>query len=138
MKPILIDTNAYAAYRHGNVAAKELIEAAPRVGVSVVVLAELLTGFRLGRYWQKNFDDLQAFLSWPGVEILSIESETARRYSELSVELRRAGTPIPTNDLWIAATALATGFGILTYDAHFRRIPGIIVGTTANDFGESA
>ncbi|MGN6276522.1 MAG: PIN domain-containing protein [Solirubrobacterales bacterium] len=63
---------------------------------------------------------------------LPVDSETSRHYAEIVAELRRAGTPIPTNDIWIAATAARNGAAVLACAAHFERIArvgSIVVGT---------
>jgi tRNA(fMet)-specific endonuclease VapC len=50
------------------------------------------------------------------------DAEASRHYAEIVVDLRRAGTPIPTNDVWIAAIAAREGALVVTYDPHFERI----------------
>jgi predicted nucleic acid-binding protein len=71
---------------------------------------------------EKNEAELREFLDNPVVERLSIDPEVARLYGEIVVELRRAATPIPTNDIWIAAAAARVGATVLTYDPHFAKI----------------
>jgi len=51
-----------------------------------------------------------------------VDEEVARIFTEIVVELCRAGTPLPTNDIWIAATAARTGATVLSYDNHFRLV----------------
>jgi tRNA(fMet)-specific endonuclease VapC len=76
----------------------------------------------LGGRRQRNEGDLADFLANPVVEVLMIDAETSRHYAEIVVDLRNAGTPIPTNDIWIAATAARHGASVLTCDDHFQRI----------------
>jgi tRNA(fMet)-specific endonuclease VapC len=75
--------------------------------------------------------ELQAFLDNPAVEVLQVDSETSRHYAEIVAELRTAGTPLPTNDIWIAASAARNGTTVLTCDDHFeriRRVGSIVIG----------
>ena len=134
MIPILVDTNAYAAWQRGISGAAEVIEAAPSLGLSVIVLGELLTGFKVGARFNKNIEGLNRFLASPIVEIVPIDRAIAERYANLSVVLRQTGTPIPSNDLWVAATALERGFAVFTHDSHFRAVPGLKIGSCLADF----
>jgi predicted nucleic acid-binding protein len=70
---------------------------------------------------------LQRFLSSPRVRVTEMNDETALRYAEIFNFLRRAETPIPTNDIWIAASAMQHGLRVLTTDAHYTRLPQVIV-----------
>lgn len=71
---------------------------------------------------RRNEIDLLEFSANPIVEVLAVDDESSRHHAEIVVELRRAGSPLPTNDLWIAAVAARHGALVLTYDAHFERI----------------
>jgi len=95
------------------------------IGVPVVVIGELSVGFALGRRSAENERELRAFLGQPVVEVVDVGEEIARAWSEIIVALRRAGTPLPTNDVWIAATAACLGAPVLTCDEHFERIARI-------------
>jgi tRNA(fMet)-specific endonuclease VapC len=119
---LALDTSAYSHFMRGDPAAVDLVDVADWVGVSVVVLGELRTGFGLGKRSKQNEAELEAFLQNPVVHVLDVDNEAARIYSEIVIALRRAGTPVPTNDIWIAATAARVGAQIVTYDAHFRAI----------------
>jgi tRNA(fMet)-specific endonuclease VapC len=88
-----------------------------------VVLGELHAGFVLGARREKKFRELSRFLDQPGCRIAGIGAELAERYGELVRVLRRQGTPIPTNDLWVAAVALHTAATVVTLDHHFAQIP---------------
>jgi tRNA(fMet)-specific endonuclease VapC len=92
------------------------------LGVSSIVLGELWTGFILGKRLEKNEAELLEFLDNPVVERLTIDDDVARIYGEIVVSLRKAATPIPTNDIWIAASAARAGATVITYDPHFERI----------------
>jgi predicted nucleic acid-binding protein len=117
-----LDTSAYSNFRRGNEEVAALLDRAEFVGVPTVALGELRTGFLLGDRQRRNEDELDAFLDNPAVQVLPVDSETSRQYAEIVTELRKAGTPIPTNDIWIAATAARNGTTVLTFDDRFERI----------------
>lgn len=122
MSAFCLDTSAYSNFRRGNEEVATLLDGAELVGVSTVALGELKAGFLLGGSRRRNEIELEAFLDNPAVEVLQVDSETSRHYAEIVAELRGAGTPLPTNDIWIAATAARNGSTVLTCDSHFNRI----------------
>ena len=122
MNRVCLDTSAYSHFRRGEVRAVQAIDSAEWVGVPSIVLGELWTGFLLGTRTERNVTELQAFLRHPAVESISVDDEVARIYGEIVVDLRASGTPIPTNDIWIAACAAWASAVVLTFDAHFRNI----------------
>lgn len=122
MSAFCLDTSAYSNFRRGNEDVATLLDQAELVGVSTIALGELRTGFLLSGRRQRNEMELNAFLDSSVVEVLPVDSETSRHYAEIVAELRRAGTPVPTNDIWIAATAARNGTTVLTCDDHFERI----------------
>jgi tRNA(fMet)-specific endonuclease VapC len=117
-----LDTSAYSNFRRGNEEIALLLDQAKFVGVPTVALGELRTGFLLGGMRERNEAELELFLDHPAVEILPVDSEVTRRYAEIVVDLRQAGTPVPTNDIWIAAIAARNGTAVLSCDEHFKRI----------------
>jgi tRNA(fMet)-specific endonuclease VapC len=117
-----LDTSAYSNFRRGNEEVATLLDRAELVGLSTIALGELRTGFLLGGRQGRNEAELEAFLDNPVVEVLQVDAETSRHYAEIVTELRAAGTPLPTNDIWIAATAARNGATVLTCDDHFERI----------------
>ena len=125
MSRICLDTSAYSHFRRGEQAAVEIITTAREVCVPVIVLGELRSGFRAGSRHLDSAKELRRFLAHPAVRVIDVDDEIASLYSDVVVELRRAGTPIPTNDLWIAATAIREGTSIVTYDGHFRLVPRV-------------
>ncbi len=125
MSSYCLDTSAYSNFRRGNEEVAALLDRAELVGVSTVALGELRTGFLLGGKRRRNETELDAFLDSSVVEVLPVDSETSHQYAEIVAELRKAGTPIPTNDIWIAATAARNGTTVLTCDDHFERIARI-------------
>ena len=134
MKRILLDTNAYAAFKTGEAAAIEIIRGVETIGVSTVVLGELLSGFAAGRREADNRSELSAFLESPRVQVLPVDETTAEYYAHVFIGLRRKGRPIPTNDLWLAATALQHGLAVYSYDRHFQDVDGLLLGSRPEDF----
>ncbi len=124
---VLLDTSAYSALLRGHEAVLDVMQRSESVAVSAVVLGELHSGFRAGNRCTENTAQLTQFLSKPSVRVLHVTEETALRYAEVDVYLRRKGRPIPRNDVWIAAAALEHGLQLLTLDAHFREIPLLLI-----------
>ena len=127
MSRILLDTSAYAAYMRDHPELQAPVRSASSVHLTAVVMGELLAGFKKGRRTRQNEERLREFIAEPRVTVLSVDDETAVRYAVIRDYLRREGTPIPTNDLWIAASASQHGLRVLTSDEHFLRVPQIIV-----------
>jgi tRNA(fMet)-specific endonuclease VapC len=117
-----LDTSAYSQFKRGHEPAVELMDGAEWIGVPAIVLGELWMGFGLGDRAKRNDRELQAFLANPVVEVLPVDAEIARLFAEIASGLRRRGTPLPSNDIWIAATCARASATLLTYDEHFRRI----------------
>jgi tRNA(fMet)-specific endonuclease VapC len=124
---VMVDTSAYSAYLRGNAEAKQALQEADEIYLNPVVLGELYTGFARGGREKKNRDILGQFCESPRVQVAVIDGETAERYSAILTYLWSKGTPLPTNDLWIAATAMQYGLKLITTDGHFRNVPHIIV-----------
>ena len=125
LKRLLLDTNAYTRLLLGEERVLDAVGAAERVYLSVFVMGELLAGFRGGHKLEQNRRLLDSFLAKPTVVFLGATEETADLFGQVKNDLRQAGTPIPINDLWIAAHALETGSVLLTYDEHFDFITGL-------------
>jgi tRNA(fMet)-specific endonuclease VapC len=124
---VCLDTSAYSRLMGGHAPLTQLLESADEVLVPATVLGELHAGFEMGSRREANRRKLDEFLALSGVETTAVTAEIAERYGLLVSQLTRQGTPIPTNDIWIAATALETGSRLVTYDSHFEHIPGLIV-----------
>lgn len=122
---ICLDTSAYSAFKRGHEVALDVIQRADELVLPAVVVGELLAGFRLGAREASNRRELDRFLDSPRVDVASLDSETGERYADIVAYLRGHGTPIPTNDIWIAATAMEWGLRVLTTDAHFQRLPQV-------------
>jgi len=116
---LVLDTSAYSRFRNRDERVLELIAAAEIVSVPTIVLGELEAGFALGRRERENRSMLAEFLAESFVSILPVTPAVARRYGRLFADLRRAGTPIPINDVWIAATTIDCGGHLLTFDSDF-------------------
>ena len=134
MRAILVDTNAYTAFMRGEPAVVEVMAHAPQLFVNSVVLGELLAGFAAGTRQAKNRSELAQFLNSPRVGVYPITAETADSYALVYANLRRKGQPIPSNDLWIAASALEHGAALLSLDAHFEKVDGLRLGQSLSDF----
>ncbi|MDM8568169.1 type II toxin-antitoxin system VapC family toxin [Thiotrichales bacterium HSG1] len=123
---ILIDTNAYVAFKRGDKQIFEILHNAKTIGINNVVLGELLAGFAVGNQESKNQQELYQFLEIPHIKLLISNEITAKYYAMIYKQLRHKGKPIPTNDMWIAATAMQYDFTLLTYDKHFTNIDGLL------------
>lgn len=127
MSRLLVDTSAYSAWVRGYPPIRASIQRASGLYLSVIVLGELLAGFRGGARQRQNEEYLRSFLSTARVGVLHIDRETVIPYAAIQHELRRRGTPVSPNDLWIAATAYQHGLRVLTLDRDFTKIPQVIV-----------
>jgi predicted nucleic acid-binding protein len=123
---ILLDTSAYASFMRGHPQVVGVIAEADEIYVSATILGEILAGFVAGSRSAQNRSGLARFLDSPRVRLVDVDEETSERYAVISGSLREAGTPIPTNDMWIAASAMQHGVRLLTLDAHFTRVPQIL------------
>jgi len=123
---LLLDTNAYCAWKRGHAGIAERIRASEHVFLSAVVAGELLFGFRHGTRPEDNVRELHELLDRPWVSLVPVSLVTADRFGRIAASLRRKGRPIPTNDIWIAAHAMETGADLVTFDVHFSRIDGLV------------
>jgi tRNA(fMet)-specific endonuclease VapC len=121
----LLDTNAYVELLKGNAEVAALVRDAEQLVFSMVVVGELLFGFRNGNRYEKNHAVLDEFLSQPWVALQLVTRTTADRFGRIAAALRKSGTPIPTNDIWIAAHAFETGAELITFDHHFDQVRGL-------------
>jgi len=134
VRKILLDTNAYVAFKRGDSEALAIIQRAPTIGISTIVLGELLAGFACGNCTARNRAELAAFLESSRVRVHPATETTADHCSTLFATLKAQGKPIPTNDLWIAATALEHGYAVYTRDRHFAQIDNLRSGQNLDDF----
>lgn len=122
---IALDTNRYTDLARGDLTVVDVIDHADAVFVPFVVLAELRAGFAVGTRAKANERELRRFLSKPGVSALQPDDQTTHQYAGLYRQLRQQGTPIPTNDLWIAALVVQHGLTLYARDSHFDHLPQI-------------
>jgi len=119
---LALDTNAYRLMMAADADAIRLVRSAERLFLPVPVLAELRFGFLSGTRGRENEATLIRFLDRPRVEVLRCDEETTVRYAELKLQLKKTGTPIPINDVWIAALVLQHQATLFTRDSDFERI----------------
>lgn len=125
MNKVLLDTSAYSNFMAGNNKVLDIISESNIVYLSIFVLAELLTGFKVGNKEVINKELLKKFLLKPTVYKLNADLETAEIFSEIKYHLKKSGNPIPINDIWIAAHTIETGSVLITSDLHFDKISGL-------------
>lgn len=123
---ICLDTNAYSAIGRGNAAVAALVEEADQVVVPAIVMGELVFGFLKGNQFPKNEAALNRFLGEDGVSLQPVTRDIAERYGYVKAALKAKGTPIPENDVWIAATALETGARLVSFDTDFDHVGGLV------------
>ena len=120
MKNILLDTNAYTAIlRDQGETVLNAIDYSENIFFSAVVIGELHAGFRGGSRFKRNYNILKEFLSDPAVITADITEETAEIFVEIKNNLKKNGTPIPQNDIWIASQCIEHGAVLITFDGHF-------------------
>lgn len=120
---ILIDTNRYRDFCEGDSSALEVVRQAKRIFIPFVVLAELRAGFLCGTKSRENEKYLTMFLGSERVEILYPDENTTHHFAHVFAQLRLQGTPIPVNDIWIAALAIQHDLLLYSRDAHFNVLP---------------
>ena len=125
MKRILLDTNTYSRLLTGDEKVLSILGESDVVHMSIFVLGELYAGFKGGNKEKENTRLLKGFLKKPTVEILEATEETSKIFGQIKHDLKKAGTPLPINDVWIAAHTLESGSTLITYDIHFLEIPGL-------------
>ena len=122
----ILDTSAYSALARNHAGILEVVTDAEALFTTPVVIGELLAGFHKGNRFDQNEKLLRRFLNEEDVRVLVIDEETAERYGVIYDFLRKAGTPVSPNDLWIAASAMQHGLRVLTTDRDFQKIPQIL------------
>lgn len=125
MNKVILDTNAYVRFLGGDEKVLEALAGAKIVYLSIFVLGELFAGFQGGNKAVENKKILRDFLNKPTVRTLDATTETAEIFGLVKNSLKKVGTPLPINDVWIAAHALETGSVVVTYDSHFSKVPGL-------------
>ena len=132
---IMLDTSAYVRFKRNAVKTVEIIVRAELILFSPVVLGELMFGFRNGTRFEENMEALNSFLEHEAVELVQIGNITSDRYSRIALQLKQQGTPIPTNDIWIAAQTMELGAELITSDQHFAKINGLVCTIFKGEYG---
>ena len=125
MKRILLDTNAYTAFLTGDERVLNALTEAETAFLSAIVIGELHAGFCGGNRLKENKALLARFLQKSNVRVLDVTAETGEVFGQIKNALQKAGTPIPLNDVWLAAQAMETGSVIVSFDAHFDQVSGL-------------
>jgi len=120
---MVLDTNVLSAFADGRPVAVAAVNTAGIVALPVIVLGE----YRFGIAQSARRHEYEQFLDrlMPMSRVLDVTIETTLWYASLRLDLKRAGTPIPANDLWIAALCRQHGQPILSRDQHFDAVPGL-------------
>lgn len=126
MKRLFLDTSAYSAFKKGGAEVIGIIRQADEVRVNSVVVGELLSGFEGGKWRDQNRSELEEFLNHETVTLQDVTHETAERYAFVRQRLKKRGTPIPSNDMWIAASAMESGSFLVTLDSDFSHLENVI------------
>lgn len=119
---LALDTNRYTDLCRGDASVVEAVELADEVWLPFIVVGELRAGFAVGNQQARNQAVLHRFLMKPGVHVLYADDQTTHHYAMVYRQLRKQGTPIPTNDMWIAALVLQHSLSLCDRDAHFDHI----------------
>lgn len=127
MRRVIIDTNIYVAFKKGERSVIEVFRNFDYIGLDITVIAELLSGFKCGLREKENRRELESFINNPRVRLINHDFETAEFYSSIYARLKEKGKPIPTNDIWIAATAMQHGIAVFSKDQHFDEVDGLQV-----------
>ncbi len=127
MTKILADTNIYSWAMRGDSNVIVALQEATQIGITSISIGELFSGFKAGNQESKNRDELHIFLDSPRVRAYPVDEGTAEYYSSILNQLKKKGTPIPTNDIWIAAVAFQYGLKMVTRDKHFSFVDGLLL-----------
>jgi tRNA(fMet)-specific endonuclease VapC len=124
---VALDTNRYVDLCKGVPETVELVEQAETIVLPFVVLGELRAGFAHGRRQAENERTLLRFLLKDGVRVIFADDQTTHHYASLFRQLRKQGTPMPTNDMWLAALVLQHNLALHARDKHFDRLPQLVI-----------
>lgn len=120
---MILDTNGLSALAEGDQHLEPILRKATQIAVPVIVLGEYRYGIQQSRERQRYEHWLVEYLS--RFRVLDVEEQTTTSYAAVRRELKRAGTPIPSNDVWIAALCRQHSLPLLSRDRHFDLVPGL-------------
>ena len=120
---MILDTNALSAYLDSTPQAVEIVSEARVLAIPVIVAGEFAFGIAQSRHREAYERSLRRMLD--RCTILDIGIETARHYASIRLELKGAGTPIPANDVWIAALSRQHAIPVMSRDTHFDFVGGL-------------
>ena len=127
LNKILIDTNIYSEFMRGDNKVRFILSEMEIIGISVISIGELLSGFKGGINEEKNRKELSFFLDSPRVKVYNVDIETSEFYAKVIADLKNSGNLIPANDVWIASIAFQNGLKLFTLDNHFQKVPGLFL-----------
>ncbi len=127
MNSVLIDTNFYVAMMRGEAFARDIVHQSENIILCPIVLGELLFGFKNGDHERRNLEQLRNLLNRPSIKTIEITIKTSEFFALITSQLKKSGTPIPTNDIWIASCAMEHGLTLATRDAHFKKITNLLL-----------
>jgi tRNA(fMet)-specific endonuclease VapC len=130
-----MDAHIYSYAMMGDPGVISVLQEADIIGICSISIGELLSGSKGGNRELKNRKELENFLDAPRIQIYSMDATTADYYAEVLNGLKKQGTPIPTNDIWIASTAFQHGLKLFSKDQHFQNIPGLIRAPSSDESG---
>jgi predicted nucleic acid-binding protein len=120
---MILDTNGLSALAEGELRLEPILRKATQIAVPVIVLGEYRYGIQQSRERQRYEHWLVEYL--PKFRVLNVDEQTTTSYAAVRGELKRAGTPIPSNDVWIAALCRQHSLPVLSRDRHFDLVPGL-------------
>lgn len=120
---MILDTNGLSALADGDPALEPVLRKAAQVAIPVIVLGEYRYGISQSRDRNRYEQWLSEYL--PTFRVLEIDEETTLSYAAVRRELKKAGTPIPSNDAWIAALCRQHSLPVVSRDRHFDAVPGL-------------
>jgi tRNA(fMet)-specific endonuclease VapC len=121
----VLDTSAFSEFNRGNANLKQWFHSDHEIIVPLIVIGELRAGFAAGNRREENELLLRRFLGSPNVHTVTITDDTTHLFAQTYSTLRLAGTPVGTNDLWIAAMSIEYECPLLTVDSDFSRIESL-------------
>ena len=127
IRRVLIDTNIYSEFKRNNPYIVSAFQHFDYLGLNITVLAELYAGFKGSNREKINRSELECFIDSSRVHFINHNKDTADFYAQVFNSLKIQGKPIPSNDIWIASSAMQNGLALFTLDNHFSNIDGLLL-----------